>query len=359
MTSLINIMATAKRIVILDSFRGIAAIGVVYSHYTHSFRKDFGHSFSASLDIVNPLYFVLLFFMISGFVIFMTVEKCKNSSEFVFRRFSRLYPVFWTCMLITAAVLTLFPYLNDAPSFKRIIINLTMIPRFFHQKAVDSAYWSLLPELLFYIIIYLMVVIKQIKKIYLWGGIWLLISFVNGFFKLRVGDLLFQYAGLFMSGIMFYKLFTGDKRLINHLYIIAGYCLTIINYYDVSPLATPNHTEFLICISVVYLAFYGFIYNKINFLNNKILIFLGYISYPLYLIHQEIGITILLYFKTLGLNGYWTIYIPIVISIILAYLITKLIEKPVMKYAKKLNTALFYSISVDNKSSLAIKNSGN
>ena len=41
-----------------------------------------------------------------GKVFFMTLDRARSSAEFVFARASRLYPVYWLSVLMTAAAVT-------------------------------------------------------------------------------------------------------------------------------------------------------------------------------------------------------------------------------------------------------------
>ncbi|MEO6102106.1 MAG: acyltransferase family protein [Pseudoxanthomonas sp.] len=50
-------------------------------------------------------YGVNLFFHISGFVIFMTLERSRNAMDFMVSRCSRLYPAYWTGLAVAAIVI--------------------------------------------------------------------------------------------------------------------------------------------------------------------------------------------------------------------------------------------------------------
>lgn len=82
-----------KRLIELDALRGIAALSVVIYHYTTRYNSLYGHD-----SFLDNNYFhycsqgVQLFFMISGFVIFLTLNHIKKPMDFVISRFSRLYP---------------------------------------------------------------------------------------------------------------------------------------------------------------------------------------------------------------------------------------------------------------------------
>ena len=78
----------------LDALRGIAAIMVVLFHFTMG-RKEANLGFKLGTTGVD------MFFIISGFVIFMSINKVKTSGEFIINRISRLYPTYWACVTFT------------------------------------------------------------------------------------------------------------------------------------------------------------------------------------------------------------------------------------------------------------------
>jgi peptidoglycan/LPS O-acetylase OafA/YrhL len=302
----------------------------MYSHLTGSFKYYHPNQFSGHIKYEYATYCVAFFFIISGFVIFMTVERCKSPFEFAYRRFIRIYPTYWICLIISSLVLYNFGLPQNKPTLTQFIVNTTMLQKVFNTKLIDASYWSLFPELLFYGIIFIVYKIKLLHKIYLWGSMWLICSFINSYFNFHYADQLFQYAGLFLSGILFYTIAKGDNRLIHHIAILASYITVVIGYNSVT-----HSVNNYIPLAIVYALFYLFLFNKLKFLEVKPLGFLGYISYPLYLIHQGVGSAMLYTFKThFNLNHYWTLVLPVAVSIILAFLISKFFEKPVLKLAK-------------------------
>jgi len=54
----------------LDAIRGIAALMVVLFHYTVGYGQIYGYSIDPAFTFELGKYGVLLFFMVSGFVIF-------------------------------------------------------------------------------------------------------------------------------------------------------------------------------------------------------------------------------------------------------------------------------------------------
>ena len=103
------------RIGILDGYRALAIGMVVLYHY---FARWTPPDHAANLYPYGPVlrdafsfgYLgVNFFFIISGFVIGMTLERCKTPGEFFVRRFARLWPAMLACSIITFAGLSLVP----------------------------------------------------------------------------------------------------------------------------------------------------------------------------------------------------------------------------------------------------------
>ena len=150
------------RIKFLDGLRGIAIIAVVLYHAygaTYSQYLPFGQQFS-----VIPLRLfwvgVQLFFIISGFVIVMTLERCDTITNFTIRRWLRLFPA----MLVASLLILAFDRLiGIGPYVDRTAINLLpgilfISPSIIHTitgtmiESMDGPYWSLYIEVTFYAI---------------------------------------------------------------------------------------------------------------------------------------------------------------------------------------------------------------
>jgi len=312
-----------KRITVLDSLRGIAALFVVIYHYTYRFRLKYGHDFSPLFDLKIGFYGVELFFVISGFVIFMTVEQCRNGSEFAIKRFTRLYPTYWLCLLVTFTVLHFFGQPDSRPSYGQLMVNFSMVQYLLHVKSVDGVYWSLLTELFFYLLIFILSIFNWLKRIYVWGAIWLALSVVSSTYDIYYHHSFLKFAGLFYSGVLFYKIYTGNNVIKNHLMVLLAYLVVLYNFRD-EDYSIP-------VITVIYLLFYGFVFQKVKFLNNRVLRFAGFISYPLYLLHQEIGYTIMLYLRKIMPDGIAVILIPFIVSVLIASVVSLYFEKPIIK----------------------------
>ncbi len=318
----------------LNALRGIAALSVVLFHYTAKYREFFGHSFSEQLDFKYGYYGVSLFFIISGFVIFMTVNKVKTTSEFIYRRFIRLYPTFWICMLITFFGVNYWGLLPKLfTSWKDALFNLTMFYRNLQMltdiKDVDGAYWSLLPELRFYFLIVLVLFFKQIKNIKCVGLVWLVLIVIENYLcHIRILGMFIdlQFGGFFMAGILFYKIVVDKENTFwNHLFISCTLVLNCLLYNK-----WENEGTFVF-VPLVYLVFYLFSFGYLDWLKSKALLFLGTISYPLYLIHQNLGYTMIKQFELWGFAGFYVVVFTTVFFIGVGTIITLYLEQPLLK----------------------------
>ena len=97
------------RLLELDALRGLAALAVVLFHYTVYYGKTVDHADNPWFRFSYGHYGVMLFFMISGFVILMTLDRTKTVWDFAVARFCRLYPVYWAAMLFDFHAPVFFP----------------------------------------------------------------------------------------------------------------------------------------------------------------------------------------------------------------------------------------------------------
>jgi peptidoglycan/LPS O-acetylase OafA/YrhL len=313
-----------SRIEVLDSLRAIAAMAVLVFHTSYHF--NFGR------------YGVQLFFIISGFVIFKTVESTKNVKEFIIKRFFRLYPAYWVAIIITTIFVNVFSTSKHI-TVKEFLFNLTMFQEHFKVENVDWSYWSLTPELFFYFYMSILIFFKATKYIFPVCMAWMAIILTNYFFNIETFFIWIKFFNirhgqLFIAGIMFYRIFYQKGNLLHNYLMLAGTFITSVLVY------TPqyNFRDIAIIIPLTYGLFLLFIYGKLGFLKYKPLIFLGSISYPLYLIHQRIAFTIKENYNYTS-NPFLIIAL-ILCFVLVAYLIHLLIEKPTQKIVKKLISSI-------------------
>ena len=316
----------------LDSLRGIAAVSVMLFHYLYVYHNEFGYSKKPVIEFEYGFLGVHLFFMISGFVIYFSISNSKDVRDFLIKRFIRLYPTFWLCLIITFTLVSIFgisAYRNT--NIFDALANTTMIiMEAAHVKAVDSSYWSLQIELFFYFFIAFIFLLKMQRHIDLILAGWLILIVVYNFiYRIPVAGLFLnlRYGMYFIAGISFYKIkVLKQEKIFNHLIIISSYIIALQTFKDM-----PGHVG---GITASYCVFYLFIYDKLFFLKNSFLLFLGKISYPLYLIHHYVGIIILQQLKFHGWCHPVVVIIPVAVSVLLGWLINDYYDAKVSRWLK-------------------------
>ena len=319
----------ASRFLELDALRGLAVLAVILFHYSTRYNQVFGHLRQPfPLDFKYGYFGVNLFFIISGFVIFMTIENTTKIRVFVFKRFARLYPAYWFSALLTFTIVRLVALPGQFISRQVLLVNLSMFQGFFGIQDVDGAYWSLAMELAFYLLIAVAAWFKWMKHAEFMGFFWIAlavllqlsgVTFQNpilAVFKLFFRD----YAAYFVLGMMFFKLY-GQNHWHYHLVI------AVTLAYEVIFQGWLNAGVMVLFIIILYLLIHG----KLGFLRNRIVIFIGTISYSLYLVHQNLGYVIIRALENLGLISAWGLLIPFSAMIVLASAITFGIEKPAQR----------------------------
>jgi len=202
-----------------------------------------------------------------------------------------------------------------------------MFQHWFKFADIDGVFWSLAVELSFYLFIAAILLIKKIRYIEIISLAWLGIMYIN-FLALSPLNNYFpfiKFGNLFIAGIIFYNLKTKGRTKIR--YVILALCL-LIQFLITTPLEG-------FVVAFYFLIFFLLIDNRLKFLTNKFLVFLGFISYSIYLIHENTGAIIFTALSRIGINSLvLKIGITTTIIIIIATLITYLLEQPLMRILK-------------------------
>jgi peptidoglycan/LPS O-acetylase OafA/YrhL len=257
----------------------------------------------------------------------MTIERCATVSEFVVSRIGRLYPVFWTAVILTSIVAIVFPFPIQSVDFLQVLANLTMAQDYFAVPSIEGVYWSLAFELGFYSLIALVFVLGLTQKIELLGAGWLALSFVvfhvfpsfGAIFPYRLQLItILPHAGLFFAGIIFYRMRSDGITPSRIALLLLCYIDRIWNSDFVTfAIMTGIFSVFSLCVLG-----YGRVFAS------RPLVYLGTISYPLYLLHGSIGFRVQLLNAELGLPPAVNLILTIVFAIGLASAATFLVEQP-------------------------------
>ena len=332
-----------KRYQELDALRGIAALMVVFFHFTIG-RPQAGIGFYLGKTGVD------LFFLISGFVIFMSVLRSKTTKEFIINRISRLYPTYWAGVSFAFIIVIIIAlYQKDVIPYNQYLGNMTMFQHYFKITNLDGPYWTLIIEMNFYFIIAVLFYLKKTQYLnHLGLFLSVLALFLISFLKLDFEhNILYYlpilpYTPLFFSGIIFYKIYINktNSNLGNYLILLFHLPIQIILYsYTSRSLSDTTLFEYAVMVTVFYVLLTLFINGKLKFIVSKASLFLGKISYALYLTHQKLSIGFIIPILTnrLGVNFWIAVAVTLPIVIALATFITFYIEIP---YSKKMKQFL-------------------
>ena len=326
------------RVLKLDGLRGLAIALVVLFH-TFSRWPDY-------IDLVAvyggfPLFKygwlgVQLFFLISGYVIFMSLDRQDSFRGFIKARFLRLWPaMFFATFLIYLSAPLFASRPAGQPEIWDIISGLLFIQPDFIQKIIPSAgllegaFWSLFVEVKFYIffasvyfvygrfaaiftiiaVSFLFFSAKTMVYIGLCGDVILRPFYLLGadhFFWFAAGAFLYytKCKISFYSVMIFLGLiaFASIARLGVHLDLVAGFMVGFVFWLAMSTRILDQ------------------------LLSVRPLIFLGFISYPLYLTHENALVSMIAVTQNYYIYDLMAPIIPIILICLVSWIIAKFIE---------------------------------
>lgn len=145
-----------RRLAFIDTLRGIAVLAVLFQHALEVIVQNHptGGYYWAFHDAIGYYmnlgrFGVVLFFFVSGFVIpFSFPDSASPVRDFAISRFFRLYPAYWTSILI--GLLSMLVLELKTFPVTQIMANVTMLQTFANVPNLWVFYWTLAIELLFY-----------------------------------------------------------------------------------------------------------------------------------------------------------------------------------------------------------------
>lgn len=330
----------------IDLLRFIAAISVLLFHY--SFR---GHAYD-NLSLISYPWIVpvakygylgvQLFFMISGFVIFMTATNA-NLKSFAISRVVRLYPAFWACCALTFVAILTIGGSRFSATLPQFAANMTMLSEFMKVPSIDGAYWSIFIEIRFYILVAILLALKQMRNAEYFMIAWFVYIAKTALLstdRLSI-YLISEYAAFFIAGaslfmvwkhgfsIIRYVTIAGSFVLATHQSLKQASILTSVFKQDVNPAVVAFIVAgFFILILLVAIRKTGVI-GRMNWST------IGALTYPLYLLHQFIGYMAFnaLYDKVNVHLLFWGVICGM---LILAFAVNQLVEKPLSAKLRKI-----------------------
>jgi peptidoglycan/LPS O-acetylase OafA/YrhL len=345
----------------LDSLRAIAVLVVIISHWFS--KEHFLNRYTA-----NGILGVTLFFVLSGFLITGILLKSKHKIEegsslrnafkvFYIRRALRIFPIYYLLLF----VLLIFNLASFRDSFWWHFFYGTNF--YFWIKGTFegslSHLWSLAVEEQFYLVwpaIILLIPHRFLTYVLLTGVLTgvlfrlLIVTDVSDMGRLLMPGSLdsFCIGGLLIYGRSdnkwWYKFYLSK----HHWFVIAALILIVTVHLPAFSMlsAAQSSASYLFFISVVF----GILVNQVSYnietpffkqiLNNRVLLYIGKISYGIYLYHNLFPQIYDLPIPSF-LNSF-SIYIEKLLRFIMLLIFASVswyfFEKPILKLKKQLTT---------------------
>lgn len=341
--------ASTNRNLMLDGLRGVAILLVVLFHtFARRVQEMPWVSIYHEFPIFKLGYLgVQLFFLISGFVIYMSLQGSSSFKMFIYKRWLRLFPA----MLIATTFIFLYstffidkfayPRLIDAlpgllfiePVWLSYIIGTNIEP-------LEGAFWTLFVEFKFYVLfgisyfyfrknaiaiiaaLFVGALICELAKLFHMD--YLVSEHVFGVFHN------FIHFGWFVAGAWFYE---ARKNQSQSSYFMSALFAALSCFYlslqgfnkgyglglDVSLTALTIYLFFV-------LSFYINIITAI--LSSKLFVLIGFVSYPYYLIHENLLVKFTTYLHTAypSVPDMLTPVMPLTLIFLIAWIIAKYAE---------------------------------
>jgi len=334
------------RVPALDLLRLFAALSVVVFHYAYRGAAADGFT-TVSLPALAPVakygwFGVELFFVISGFVIAWSALG-RTAIEFGIARAARLWPAFAACTTATFAVTYWFGMPPFETHFVQWVANLTMLAPAFGQPFMDGAYWSIVLELTFYGWMALFIAFglfpRRVDEIVL---AWLAIALANeALLHSKIVTHLFvtSYAGFFCAGILLAEIARGRRGWQAPFLIAVSTAVACSEALTGGRWTADHYSTFidpriLIWLTLMTIALVA-VASRINHipLPPKVVIALGGLTYPLYLLHQHAGF---IAFNRLGQYVPAALLVPAMIAVMIgaAFAVSRYVEPRGRKWVK-------------------------
>ncbi len=336
-----------KRLDNIDGLRALAVAMVVLFHYTAHYPLDYVFY---NNDVWHATYGrrgVELFFIVSGFCIYMTALHCRDRAQFWARRISRLWPAYVAAIMLTFVAVSIFGLPDREVSVLEALGNVFWLNAFHLARDVDGVYWSLIAELKLYLVFGMVFFLlrNRANLVFWWtllclagGAVWIVDNLffegLIGRYSWSLATFVFPASGFFLMGMLIYcwdQTSWGTRIFAILVFLVS--CLLI----------TEDIIEFIV--------FFGM------FLVAKIILgwttlrvpapirFIGFVSYPLYLVHNNVGLVVLRETAPFVQSEYLRIAIAIGMSILLATLISVLVEHRFRKQIERPLERLFTALS--------------
>ena len=307
----------------LDALRGIGAICVLVFHYSTRFHELFPQAAHVPFSFPGGNYRVLLFFTISGFAIFFTLDRIGSVADFVVNRVARLYPAYLVAMLLTLSI----EYAARASALLvepgAILANITMLQGFAFLPEVDGAYWTLTVEIAFYFCVISLWKWVGLKRLEPMLALWLALRAIYGLWpdmpERVIMLLVLRYLPFFVIGMLSYRVWSEQRNWRQQAPYAALALLSV---------ASMESWDITLMACILLAGFAALIAGCLRWIAARPLLWMGGISYSFYLIHQHVGFVVMLKMAEHGYSPWLGFLSAFLLALTLGAAINRLIERP-------------------------------
>lgn len=336
---------TPVRLDYVDSIRGIAAISVVIAHFLVPIYGYDKFIFSHVFDLGK--IGVVLFFIISGFIIPFSFRRENGGVQaFFISRFFRLYPGYWFSLLlyllVSYALGMQFPW-------HQIFANITMFQTALRVKDIVGVYWTLFIELVFYFMCVCSFILGLLNKVrfnFISSLVMLVIALALAIARRKLDEEFPVALPLALSLMMFGGLWRsylldGDfiaKKLATYYIAIYVCVIPIVSFFSYG--TEPGHT--MRYTVTYYLSMLLFIALTTRFrIHNKFMVWMGVISYSVYLIHPSLLIVYEHFTADFSnFSRYLLGSIGVLLTLPASYLVYRFIELPSINLGRRVKSSM-------------------
>ncbi len=346
----------------IDILRVLSAVLIVMYHYRDLFRNEQSNALGLTFDNVGTLslfksmpwitsygsYAVMLFWAISGWVFAHMYCDSKGISLrlFFIRRFSRLYPLHFLTLIITALLLVV-AYFEDIDLWPGNHSLYNFLRQIFFVSgwggdiySFNKPIWSVSVEIAVYAIYYFIV------KLF---GVNFLNSFVafllSAVFLLFTGSLIASSSVFFFGSViayLIYRIVVEAPSIFKWWVPLASIIPMLLTIYIDEFYFELPLTLYLgpICWGIIFLLCYleSFVVADLSYLA-----WFGNLTYSSYLIHMPLMMLIVFLFKLNFISPIWFSYnislaLFLLVVLVLSFFCYKFYELPLHVFIKKLDS---------------------
>jgi peptidoglycan/LPS O-acetylase OafA/YrhL len=344
----------------LDSLRGIAAVAVMFFHFHFLWEYSPHQRWEELLFLVPPFRFliaghaaVILFFLLSGFVLALPQIRGKRQSyaAYISKRICRIYLPYLVALALGVAGCWRFHGLDaygfwfrltwyEAPRWSPVLQHVLFLGNY-DMSAYNTAFWSVVQEMRISIVFPFVCafILRRSDAVgAAIGGLLFVIAFVLERFAFAPATVSagISYLGIFVFGILAARsrdeMATWLRQMSRRKVQFFLWSCVLLFFYAHSLAVVlrigDKGTDLITAIGGVGLIFYSLTDRRASAaLRSRIPLFLGRISYSLYLLHGTVLFTLV--YLTYGKVPLWVILAPyLVITIGLATVMYEVVEVP-------------------------------